>query len=292
MAIQSRPGFFLLGGGRTGASLAWYFLQKNIHITALVESNPGRFQYLQDTFHWKFLQRRVSRKRLNESALIILAVQDGAIADTCHHLARLSLSWKEKMVVHCSGSLPVSILGPLSDQGARTASFHPIYSFPGNPAENLYLKDCWFDIESDDEGYEKLKSLMPVDPKKYIRVDARSKLKTHLASVFFSNFIIALAAIGEEVSGEAINESMHPRDVYHPLIQSALQQYLSAGIPGALTGPAIRGDLETIIHHIHTLREQTPENFEIYLLLTKKILALGHLPQDRQNMILDHLKNL
>jgi predicted short-subunit dehydrogenase-like oxidoreductase (DUF2520 family) len=292
MAIESRPGFFLLGGGRTGASLAWYFLQKNIHITALVEKNPERFQYLQDTFHWNFLQGRLSSKLVSESALIILAIQDRFIADSCYHLSRLSVSWKDKMVIHCSGTLSTSILQPLSDQGALTASFHPIYSFPANPAENRYLKDCWFDIESDDQGYEKLKRLIPVDPKKLIRVDAGSKLKTHLASVFFSNFITALAAIGEEISRDVIKESVQLRDIFHPLIQSALHQYHSAGIPEALTGPASRGDLETILHHLHTLREQDPENFEIYRLLTKKILSLAHLPQDRQNMILDHLKNL
>jgi predicted short-subunit dehydrogenase-like oxidoreductase (DUF2520 family) len=292
MTIQSRPGFFLLGGGRTGASLAWYFLQKNIHITTLVETNPERFQYLQDTFHWNFLQKRITLKSLNESVMIILAVQDGLIADTCLHLASLSVSWKDKMVIHCSGMLPASILKPLSDQGAHTASFHPIYSFSKNPAENLYLKDCWFDIDSDNEGYEILKNLMPLNPKKFIRVDKQSKQKTHLASVFFSNFILALAAIGEEISFDIFKDSSYLRNIYHPLIQSALHQYQSDGFPEALTGPAMRGDLEIITHHLNTLRGQDPENFEIYRLLTKKILALSQLPQDRQNMILDHLKNL
>jgi len=292
MTTQSKPEIIIVGGGRTGAALAWYLIQNNIYPLSLVEKNSARNDYLKKEFQWKFLQTDLSIENLKKSSLVILAVPDDTVPELSNHLITVPVEWKQKMVIHCSGAQPKSILKALEDKGAITASFHPIYSFAINPRDNLFLKDAWIDIEADEVGQKILKKVFWFHKENFLIVNAGNKLKLHLASVLFSNFLVAVSDFSLKILQDVPSSQTEIFNIFQPLISSTLLQIENMGINDAITGPASRGDLETISKHIELLQKQDFEVLEIYRILTKKILDLQKAPENRQNMILDYLKSL
>jgi predicted short-subunit dehydrogenase-like oxidoreductase (DUF2520 family) len=180
----------------------------------------------------------------------------------------------------------------LEERGATTASFHPICSFALNPSDNIYLKEAWIDIETDKAGQKILEQVFWFHKDKFFSVDASSKLKFHLASVCFSNFLVALSDVGLKILQDTTASEPDLLKIFQPLIYATLAQIKKSGIRDAVTGPASRGDLETIKKHIELLQEQNSDALEIYRIFTQKILTLQKIPLKRQNMILDYLKSL
>ena len=292
MTTQLKPDIIIIGGGRTGAALAWYLTQNNIDPLSLVENNSTRKEYLKNEFQWKFLRQDLSLGEFKKSSLVILAVPDDTIPKLSRHLLTLPVEWRQKMVIHCSGAQPRSILESLENKGAITASFHPIYSFAINPHDNLFLKNAWIDIEADEAGQKILKEIFWFHKEKFLLVDSTSKLNFHLAAVLFSNFLVAVSGFSLKILQDVPSSKTELFSIFQPLISSTLLQIESRGINDAITGPASRGDFETISKHIELLQKQDSEVLEIYRILTKKILDLQKIPENRQNMILDYLKSL
>ena len=59
-----------------------------------------------------------------------------------------------------------------------------------------------------------------------------------------------------------------------PLIERTCQNIATLGPERALTGPASRGDLQTIKRHAEALGNSLPDKYHIYLELTREAVAL------------------
>jgi predicted short-subunit dehydrogenase-like oxidoreductase (DUF2520 family) len=292
MTSFRNTGTIIIGGGRAGAALAWYFLQNKLHPLTLIEKNTERRKFLESKYNWEFIKTDLSIEIIKETSSVFLAVPDDAIVPLSGELIRLPIPWNQKLVVHLSGALSRTVLEPFQERGSFIASFHPILSFAKNPHDNIQLQDAWIDIETDPATYHILEQLLWFHKDRFFSVNATDKLKIHLASVFFSNFLAALSETGLEVFGDMNFLQAKPMEIFSPLIDSTLKQIEKGNSQNAITGPARRGDLETIKKHIDWLRSHDPEKIKIYQVLTEKILALQKSPSKRQNMILDYLKNL
>ena len=64
-------------------------------------------------------------------------------------------------------------------------------------------------------------------------------------------------------------------DLMHPLVKEMIQKSFEISPDNALTGPARRGDLETIHNHEEMLANH-PKELEIYRILTNYILEKYH----------------
>ena len=88
----------------------------------------------------------------------------------------------------------------------------------------------------------------------------------HVAAVFACNFSNYLFALAEQL----LNKQGFELDILRPLIAETLNKSLDIGSEQAQTGPAVRGDLETLDKHMAFLEESGFQ--EVYRLLTEKIL--------------------
>ncbi|NJN34896.1 MAG: DUF2520 domain-containing protein [Saprospiraceae bacterium] len=87
----------------------------------------------------------------------------------------------------------------------------------------------------------------------------------HIAAVFVNNFTNHLFKIGHDI----IEENGFPFEVLKPLIAETVKKISFHNPADVQTGPAQRGDKNTIEKHLNFL-EKT-EYSEIYTVLTKKI---------------------
>lgn len=278
MISNNLPSIYIIGGGRTGASLAAYFLYLGLRVNALVERNTSRLNYLKHELQWNFVFPRLSPRSINNSRFILLTTQDNFIANVAAELSRLKIYWKDKIVLHCSGTLPSEILEPVRRLGARVAAIHPIYSFSEDPRRNQNLNKIWFDGEGDQEAIASIKSLVtPQKNPRFLEVTPAQKIALHLATVFYSNFYIALAQMCRELLAGMELSDKDAFTMLEPLLSASHHQVLENGLSLALTGPVKRGDEITIVTHLNYLRNNYPELVEIYIQLSRKLLAISGL---------------
>jgi predicted short-subunit dehydrogenase-like oxidoreductase (DUF2520 family) len=90
----------------------------------------------------------------------------------------------------------------------------------------------------------------------------------HLCAVMSNNFINHLLAVNEQLC----NEHQLSTAVLLPLITQTFEKARNMSPKAAQTGPAMRGDTNTINHQLQML-EKTPHLAEMYQAITKSIQA-------------------
>jgi len=104
-------------------------------------------------------------------------------------------------------------------------------------------------------------------------VPTATKTAYHLAGVWASNFLVGLISQATSLMYGMTHDNSRSLSILEPLIQGTITQIKRTGIEGALTGPAMRGDIGTIQRHLETLEKQYPEFSELYRNLTKYIIG-------------------
>jgi predicted short-subunit dehydrogenase-like oxidoreductase (DUF2520 family) len=99
-----------------------------------------------------------------------------------------------------------------------------------------------------------------------VKVAYKDRLTVHVAAVFACNFSNYLFGVAESL----INDNGFDLDILRPLIAETLNKSLDIGPRNAQTGPAARGDENTINTHMEFL--QSPEFQKVYQTLTQMIL--------------------
>ncbi|HLP51106.1 MAG TPA: DUF2520 domain-containing protein [Chitinophagales bacterium] len=121
---------------------------------------------------------------------------------------------------------------------------------------------------SDAKVVRKLEELAKTISQNVHRVDAEQRQWIHVAAVFANNFTNHMYSISESILlGHGL-----PFDILKPLIYSSIEN-LQHRSPGELqTGPASRGDVQTIEKHMMLLADDTRLQ-KIYEILTQSIMA-------------------
>jgi predicted short-subunit dehydrogenase-like oxidoreductase (DUF2520 family) len=199
----------------------------------------------------------------SKAEIFILAVSDAAISD----LADEIILPEESILVHTSGTVPLSILGYSS--ASYTGIFYPLQTF--SKGREIDFVDVPFLIESDDqETLQKLKKLAKsLSPSVYF-VKSKDRFALHIAAVFASNFTNHMIRLSEEIMGRQGLDF----EMLKPLIIESVSKSLELGAKRAQTGPAKRGDYETLDKHYQFLN-YNEQVAELYRLISQDIIDIN-----------------
>jgi predicted short-subunit dehydrogenase-like oxidoreductase (DUF2520 family) len=236
----------IIGGGRAAWAFGstWRRIGWPLAGVALREGSPSPIARLLDT------PQRTNRELAVDADLLLLAVSDRAI----HELAA-SLPDSRAIVFHPSGSLTAVRDG---------FSLHPLRALP-LPGEPSDLRDTLLVFEG--QHREVAMQIAEAAGARFAEIDAEKKARYHAAAVFGSNYVALMLEIAEELIGIE-----NVRDDLVALAQSAAVNWRAHEDAGRFTGPAARGDHETIQRHVAALRDE-PELAQLYRLLADRILA-------------------
>ena len=87
------------------------------------------------------------------------------------------------------------------------------------------------------------------------------------------NLLTALAAVAAQLWEKFGRERAEGVGALAPMMRQVSINLDSSGIPGALAGPYVRGDIGTVLKHLQTLQSRAPEVLPLYC-----ELALAGLP--------------
>lgn len=201
---------------------------------------------------------------MSPSRIFILAVNDDVIAEIAQDL----LLPENAIVVHTSGSQPLSVLGYTGTPNIGV--LYPLQTF--SKSQKVDFREIPFFIESENADTEDvLMALAKSISKKVYRINSEKRKALHLAAVFASNFTNHMLSVATAIAQQY---GLDPK-VLNPLIAETINKSLAIGPDKAQTGPARRGDLEILDKHIAFL-QYDQQLAEIYRIVTQHILDQYH----------------
>jgi predicted short-subunit dehydrogenase-like oxidoreductase (DUF2520 family) len=192
---------------------------------------------------------------LAKADLYILAVSDAAIAAVAQKMGAVA-----GLVVHTSGATPMSALNPLD----RIGVCYPLQTFTQGMLPDLEgVPICVEAKHLEDEAL--LLSMASKLSGTVRKVASPERRILHLCAVFVNNFTNYMYTIGTEIC------EAHDLDplLLHPLMQETVRKVGLIHPEMAQTGPARRGDQETMHAHLDLI--QKDEHRQLYILLSNAI---------------------
>lgn len=194
------------------------------------------------------------------SSLFVICVSDDAIKDIVTEI----ILPEGAILIHTSGSIPLSVLELAAASG--TGVLYPLQTF--SKTKKVDFKSVPFFIECSDPETEVVLTGLARSISSNVRKITSSERKAlHVAAVFASNFSNYMLTLSKEI----LQENSMSFDLLKPLIQETIQKSLTIGPELAQTGPAMRGDLETLDQHLEVLKDNETL-LAVYKLLTQQII--------------------
>jgi predicted short-subunit dehydrogenase-like oxidoreductase (DUF2520 family) len=196
----------------------------------------------------------------SKANIFVLSVTDDALPEVLHEI----ILPDNAILVHTSGSQPLLILSTAAT--LNTGVFYPLQTF--TKQKKVDFSEIPLFVECMNPEVEKhLMKMGKAISKKVLAINASKRMALHVAAVFASNFTNHMLTISKSI----MDVSDLPYDWVKPLISETINKSLAIGPEAAQTGPAVRGDLETLDRHMALLQEDG-EIAELYQLISQHII--------------------
>ncbi len=244
----TKPKIIILGKGNVGSHLAEAFFRAGEDV--------------------ELLSAREKNLSFNQATHIIIAVKDRAIKEVsemiCNKISALPVN-ERPIVVHTSGSIPISVLTEALPAGTPLGVFYPMQTFTKG-VEMDYTTIPFLLEASDPQTLLLLKELASPISNDIVEADSEVRAAYHIAAVLTCNFTNHLCSIASDYLAEKGLEFR----ILLPLLEQTVAKLRTSTPQEAQTGPAARGDQKVIDYHLSKLA-QSPHISEIYRLLSQSI---------------------
>jgi predicted short-subunit dehydrogenase-like oxidoreductase (DUF2520 family) len=270
---DAEPSIWIIGAGRAGLALAGLLRRRSAAPTLVsgrsdvapanavfAGANAARYRPLHDGIP-------PAARLLG----VLLAVPDGVVADLAADLAASALP-EQTPVLHLSGVLGSEALAPLAECGHPVGALHPLVSLADPEQGAAQLEGAWFAVEADGAARSFAERVIAVAGGQVLDIAPGGKPLYHASAVFASNYVVALLAAAVRLMSAAGVPETQARAALCQLARGAIDNVAHLGADAALTGPVVRGDVETVDRHLARL--SGPER-RLYSLLGREALVLA-----------------
>ncbi|HNP22100.1 MAG TPA: DUF2520 domain-containing protein [Panacibacter sp.] len=250
----------LIGSGNVATVLGRLIKQTGHSIDAIISRNPVSGNSLAEELGAVWLPS--ASAELN-SELYIIAVSDTAVAAVADELTGCNA-----LVLHTSGAVSKEVLKPAGD---RYGVLYPLQSLR---KELKTVPVIPFLIDGSSNSATQTISHFAKTLSGFVQqAGDAERLKMHLSAVIVSNFTNHLYALAHRYcQAEGLDFNL-----LHPLIKEVAGRLALNSAENLQTGPAIRGDGQTIEKHLQLLGEY-PSLQSVYQLFSESITGFYQSP--------------
>ncbi len=253
---------FVVGAGRAGRALAHAMRVAGVDVVGL----HGRREGADITWGtWP--------ASLESATVVLVAVGDAELDGVLTELSVASLS-ADVAVLHASGNAEPAALDLLREHGHPCGTFHPLLPLTDPTRATEQLRRAWIGIDGDEGARAASRALAAAIGAQVLEIPAGEKTRYHAAAVFVSNFPVVLMSVGMRLLELVGIQDSSARSALGMLLTAAAQNASAVAPAQALTGPVVRGDVETVRAHLAALGE-TPEILELYRALSREALMIA-----------------
>ncbi len=189
--------------------------------------------------------------------IFIVALKDSALDDVLS-----GIDFQNSIVLHCSGSLPLSVLHKYSN---NTGVLYPLQTFSKGRKVDFRKIPVFVEAsnnKTEDLLFELAKNISP----NVLLYNSEKRKSLHIAAVFACNFVNHFYTLADDF----LQQKEIPFEVLRPLIEETAQKVQEISPARAQTGPAVRFDENIINDHLHQLNN-FPEHQKLYKSISKSI---------------------
>ncbi|MBK6284405.1 MAG: DUF2520 domain-containing protein [Draconibacterium sp.] len=247
--------FCFIGAGNLATQLSKVFKNKGFGITQVYSRTEQSAKTLADLLNAKYT---TSIHEIDKKAdIYFVALKDSVVDEVLSQI-----NFENKLVVHCSGSLPLSCLEKYSD---NIGVFYPLQTFSKD--RKIDFQEIPVFIESNSEKNENILLQIARELSDSVFVLNSEKRKMlHISAVFACNFVNHFYTIAFDI----LKSKDIPFEVLRPLILETAKKVQQFEPEKVQTGPAVRFDENIINSHLNELND-FGDYQQLYRLISKSI---------------------
>lgn len=234
----------LVGRGRVGRGLRTALARASVDVTLTAGGNP-------------------QRRALAGADVVVLCTPDPAIASTA---AKVSPMIGDAALLHCSGSLDEEVLAPHSPRGVM----HPLVSF-ADPSRPPLVVDASFVIAGQPAARRAASRIARALRARPVVAELHGPAY-HAAAALAANGAAALATVAVRVLTARGLDRRQAERAIGALLRTVGENVERIGVPAALSGPVIRGDVDAVSRHREALEALDPQARRAYDAVAPAIL--------------------
>jgi len=257
----------VIGAGRVGAVLAHALRAAGHEIVAAAgESDASRTRAAELLPGVPLLKPSAVARSAD---LLLLTVPDDMLPNVVAMLAASGAIHAGQVVAHTSGRHGLAVLQPAVEVGARPVALHPAMTFTGTTLDLPRLHDCVFGVTAGPAERELTEQLVADLGGRPMWVPEDKRTLYHAGLAHGANHLVTLVSEALEILAAAGADD--PAGTLRPLLTAALDNALNHG-DAALTGPIVRGDVNTVQAHLADLAADAPQTLPSYVAMARATL--------------------
>ena len=272
-----------IGAGVMGRGLALALAAAGCPVVAVSSRTPSSARWLAGRIDGCAAQD-TPQAVADRCDLVFITTPDAAIAEVA-----AAVSWRAGQgVAHCCGAASTELLTPPARAGASVGAMHPYQTFaalrePDDAAQRL--SGVTFAIAAQGWLADYLPALASQLGGRAVAIPDHLRPLYHASAVLACGYVATLldAAIAiwselgldAELGSDADAARNTGINAALPLARATLEAIAAAGPRAAATGPALRGDADTIAAHLTALERHAPHLADLYRALTLASLPMA-----------------
>lgn len=264
----------IIGTGALGAQLAINLHKAGYRVSVVAAKTRRKALPLAKKINAKIVTDPALA--LQEAKVIFVLTRDKEIADIYAALAKSGLLTSSHYIGHCSGVLPSKVGPPSFPKNIPRFSIHPMISIPQETSSDGAFQDIWWTFEGSNKARPIIKTFVHKLSGHFREIKAHQKPLYHAACVISSNFVVTLLYLAWLSFSKAGGKQKEKLDPLLSLTKITLDNLSKLSPEKALTGPIVRGDMETVNKHLKAL-SILPAVKKIYRELSLTTLELSSL---------------
>jgi len=261
----------VVGAGRVGAVLAAALRDAGHEITSVAGESDASRSRIDALLPGVPVDKPTSVAR--DCDLLLLTVPDDMLTNVATQLAGAGALHEGQYVVHTSGKHGLAALAAATAVGARPIALHPAMTFTGTEVDLPRLHGCVFGVTAGDGERDVATGLVGALGGRPMWVAEEHRTLYHAGLAHGANHLVTLVTEALEILAAASsdNPEVTPADTLRPLLTAALDNALAQG-DSALTGPIVRGDVNTVRGHLAEIAANAPHTLPSYVAMARATL--------------------
>ncbi len=262
MSSMTRIG--VVGAGRVGAVLAAAFQAAGHEIVAVAGESPASRTRIETLHPGVHVDKPTAVARACD--LLLLTVPDDMLDNVVNMLSASRAIHRDQVVAHTSGRHGLAVLEPAAERGAQVLAMHPAMTFTGTDVDLARLAGCVFGVTATPETKAIAEGLVADLGGRPVWVPEDRRTLYHAGLAHGANHLVTLVAQAMDLLRASGADD--PASTLRPLLTAALDNALSYG-DAALTGPIVRGDVNTVRAHLADIAASSPATLESYVAMAR-----------------------
>ena len=262
MRAMTRIG--VVGAGRVGAVLAAALREAGHEIAAVAGESHASRTRIETLLPGVRVDKPTAVSRACD--LLLLTVPDDMLSNVVTMLAASGAIREGQYVVHTSGKHGLAVLQPAADAGAHVLAMHPAMTFTGTDVDLARLAGCVYGVTANPDTEDLAAKLVADLRGRLLRVAEDRRALYHAGLAHGANHLVTLVSQAMDLLRDSGADD--PAATLRPLLTAALDNALEYG-SAALTGPIVRGDVETVRAHLRDIAANRPATLESYVAMAR-----------------------